>query len=401
MKITAVTTIQLGEFPNVIWVELETDSGIVGLGETFRGADVVAAQLHSMVAPYLLGKDPLEIDRHSRALLNPIVGFAGTGAEMRAASAVDLALWDIYGKQTGLPVYQLLGGLSRDRIRVYNTCSGYNYNNRNQSKREITKGTEIEPEGPYEDQFAFVNHADRLAESLLAEGYTAMKIWPFDPFAVRSGGLFISGAEIKAGLEPFEKIRRAVGDAMDVMCELHSLWNYPCALQIAHALEQYRPYWAEDPIRMTDVKTLRAYAEATTIPVCASETLSTRGAFRELLEAQAVSIVMLDLGWCGGLSEARKIAALAEAYQRPIAPHDCTGPVVLAASIQLALNAPNALFQEVVRAFLAGWYKDVVCDLPRVAQGFAYPSDAPGLGVALQPALKQRSDAVVRRTTLE
>lgn len=128
MRITALETIQLESFPNIIWLEVHTDEGLVGLGETFRGAHAVAAHIHHSTAPYLLGQDPLAIDRHSAALLGGPVGFIGNGVETRAASAVDIALWDLFGKSTGLPIHQLLGGASRDRIPVYNTCSGYRYN---------------------------------------------------------------------------------------------------------------------------------------------------------------------------------------------------------------------------------------------------------------------------------
>ncbi len=266
MKITAIETIQVREYPNLLWVQVETDAGLTGLGETFRGADAVAGQIHGLTAPYLLGRDPLQIERHSHALVNGMLGFASTGAELRAASAIDIALWDILGQASGLPLYQLLGGLSRESVRVYNTCAGYTYNNRAARKREIASGDAARPEGPYDDQVAFVHAADELAHSLLEEGYGAMKIWPFDVFAEASGGLFISAADLALGLEPFEKIRRAVGDRIEIMCEFHSMWNLPTAKRIAHALEPLRPFWSEDPIRMNNVAALRDYAAATTIP---------------------------------------------------------------------------------------------------------------------------------------
>jgi L-alanine-DL-glutamate epimerase-like enolase superfamily enzyme len=134
------------------------------------------------------------------------------------------------------------------------------------------------------------------------------------------------------------------------------------------------------------------------VPICASETLATRSAFRELLERDAVGVVMLDLSWVGGLSEARKIAAMAETYHLPVAPHDCTGPVVLIASVHLSLNAPNALIQETVRAFYTGWYKELVTDLPEIRNGFVHPMTGPGLGTRLQPGVLERKDATIRRT---
>jgi L-alanine-DL-glutamate epimerase-like enolase superfamily enzyme len=134
------------------------------------------------------------------------------------------------------------------------------------------------------------------------------------------------------------------------------------------------------------------------IPVCASETLATRHAFRDLLVKEAVDYVMLDLSWCGGISEAKKIATMAESWLRPVAPHDCTGPVVLIASLHLALNAPNALFQEVVRAYYTGWYKDLVTELPRIENGEAHAMHGAGLGTALLPDLKRRAGVTVQRS---
>ncbi|MGB5842024.1 MAG: mandelate racemase/muconate lactonizing enzyme family protein, partial [Brucella anthropi] len=125
MKIIAIETVQLPHLNNIVWVQVHTNEGIVGLGETFRGANAVAAYIHSDIAPLLVGQNPLEIDRISKLLLEPYVGFRSSGVEIRAASAIDIALWDIFGKVTGQPIHQLLGGLSRQSIRTYNTCAGY------------------------------------------------------------------------------------------------------------------------------------------------------------------------------------------------------------------------------------------------------------------------------------
>ena len=144
---------------------------------------------------------------------------------------------------------------------------------------------------------------------------------------------------------------------------------------------------------MMNLDALRQYREATGTWVTASETLATRWAFRELFEKRAVDVCMLDIGWCGGLSEAKKIATMAEAYELPIAPHDCTGPVALAASVHLAMASPNTLVQEVVRAAYHGWYQELVEGLPVLADGFIAPRDAPGLGVTLRPDLRNRVDA--------
>lgn len=402
MKITALETIQLPHLANILWLRLHTDQGLVGLGETFRGADAVARFLHAEAAPMLLGRDPLAIDAISKKMTEPYIGFRSSGVEMRGASAVDIALWDLFGQALGQPIHQLLGGLSRPRIRTYNTCAGYTYNKTSATRRAIAVGTaEQGAEGHYEDQIAFNRDAGALAQSLLAQGITAMKIWPFDPLAEASGGNFIHRADLDRALTPFRQIRDAVGDRMEVMVELHSMWDLPSALAIARALREFRPFWAEDPIKMQDTAALATYAQRSGLPVCASETIATRAHFLDLLRAQAVDYVMLDLSWCGGISEGKKIATMAEAFQRPAAPHDCTGPVVFAASIHLSLNLPNAIFQESVRAYYSGWYRDLVTVMPRIADGHIHPFEGAGLGLALSPDVLDHPEAIIQRTTLD
>mgnify|MGYP006228482545 FL=1 len=178
MKITAIETIRLGEFPNLLWVHVESDEGIKGLGEVFFGAGAVEAHIHEFIAPYLLGQNPLLIDRHARGLV-PYVGYTGSGAEMRGFSGVDIALWDLWGQATNQPIHQLLGGAARDEIRVYNTCAGYQYVRSDPNQGTHNFGLDSK-EGPYEDLQWFLNDAGTLAQSLLEQGVTGMKIWPFD-----------------------------------------------------------------------------------------------------------------------------------------------------------------------------------------------------------------------------
>lgn len=395
MKITAIETVQLPHLNNILWVLIHTDEGITGLGETFRGANAVASYIHSDIATQLIGSDPLQIDRISKLLTEPYVGFRSSGVEIRAASAIDIALWDIFGKVTNQPVHQLLGGLSRPSIRTYNTCAGYTYNK--QGARRYVGDNDV-AEGPYEDQMAFHKDAGALAESLLSEGISAMKIWPFDPYAVASGGNFIHRNDLDKALTPFRQIRDAVGDKMEVMVELHSMWDLPSALTIARELKQFRPFWAEDPMKMQDTAALAIYAERSGIPVCASETLATRSQFLDVLRQGATDYVMLDISWCGGISEAKKIAAMAETFQRPVAPHDCTGPVVFAASIHLSLNLPNAVFQESVRAYYTSWYRDLVTVMPHIENGQIYPFTGAGLGLELSDFVLKHKDVIRRKT---
>ena len=400
MKITAIETINLEQFPNVLWVQVHTDEGVVGLGETFYAVEPAIAHIHQTIAPYLLGANPLQIDKHSRHMLYNYLGFKTVGAEMRAASAVDIALWDILGQVTAQPIYQLLGGASRDKVRAYNTCAGYQYVRARSEQGTANFGLPGDSGRyqPYEDLVGFMHYADELAQSLLSEGYTGMKIWPFDAYAEASNGTHISSADLKKALQPFEKIRAAVGDKMDIHVEFHSLWNLPTAIKLAKAIEPFQPYWYEDPIKMDNLDALAEYAHRTDVWVTASETLGTRWAFRDLFEKRAVSVCMFDVGWTGGITEAKKIATMAETYQLPVAPHDCTGPVVLIASLHLALNAPNALFQEVVRAYYTGWYRELVTELPRIEMGEAYAMSGPGLGTALLPDLKRRPGVTVQRS---
>lgn len=399
--IETIRTIRLGEFPNLLWVELETSDGLTGLGEVWRGAATVEAMIHNDVAPWLLGQDSRQIEAISHTLLTPYLGFHSSGAETRAASAIDLALWDLFGKRCGIPVHEALGGASHKQVKLYNTCSGYTYNAKTSSLfssagRRII-GKEDRPKGPYDDQVAFMNEADVLAKSLLSEGFQVMKIWPFDPFALKTGGNDISGEDLERGLEPFRKIREAVGSRMDVMCELHSYWNVPSAIRICRALERYDVFWAEDALcKMDDEDALQHLRRSTRTPLCGSETLAGTVSFRRMLSRGVFDYCMLDLGWCGGLTEGRKIADLADSYHIPVAPHDCTGPVLLWAGMQLAFHCSNAIFMEVVRANLATWYRDLVDELPEIEQGMARLPRRPGLGVSLKPEVKLRPDAVVR-----
>ena len=399
MKVTKLETIRLLEFPNILWVKVHGEDGLYGLGETFMAAAAVEAFLHEIVAPRILGTDAHAIDLIASKLYG-YLGFRSTGVETRAASAVDIALWDLWGKATNQPVVQLLGGRTRDKIRTYNTCAGYQYI-RDTRLQQVENWGLDKNAGPYEDLEGFLHRADELALSLLEQGITGMKIWPFDPAAEASGGHYISGPDLDRALEPFRRIRSAVGDRMDIMVEFHSLWNLPTAIRIARALEPFDTFWHEDPIKMDALADLSAYAAASRAPVCASETLAFRQSFRELMEARAAGIVMLDLSWCGGLSEAKKIATMAEAWHLPVAPHDCTGPVVLAASTHLSCNAPNALIQESVRAFYTGWYRELVTALPEVKDGMIAPPPGPGLGMDLLPDLAARKDAVVRTSAAD
>lgn len=397
MKVTALETIRTADFPNILWVEVHTDEGIVGLGETFYGPAAAEAHIHQLIAPKLIGQDPRNVER-AQADLTGYVGFVGASAEMRGRSAIDIALWDILGQCAGLPLCDLLGGRVRDRIRVYNTCAGYSY-----VQTKPTQGTDnfglSAKTGDYEDLDAFLNRADELAHSLLEMEITAMKIWPFDYAAEATMGQWIGADDLKRGLEPFEKIRAAVGDRMEIAAELHSLWSRPMAVKIADALEDIRPMWVEDPVFMDHLGSIGEVAASTSCPIAVGETRGGRADFRQLLELEALSMLIMDVTWCGGISEVRKIASMAETYHIPAAFHDCTGPVALLASTHLALHARNCWVQEVVRAFYYGWYHRFVTELPPIAKGEITVPQTPGLGTALQPDVRHRDGVSTQKTT--
>jgi L-alanine-DL-glutamate epimerase-like enolase superfamily enzyme len=404
MKIVAVETLELAEFPFLVWLRLHTDDGIIGTGETFFAPAPVAAYIHGNVASYLLGKDPRDIELHDRRLGSVYVGARDSGAEVRGNSAVNIALWDIYGQALGEPVWRLLGGRTHESVPIYNTCAGYGHirATKRNALFERTEDWSLKAgdaaEGPYEDLLAWRFDADKLAKSLVSEGIGGMKIWPFDIAAEASMGARISSADIDKALEPFRKIRDAVGNAIEIMVELHGLWTLPPALRIAEALRPFDVAWLEEPIRFNELDAMAELARHTSIPIAASERLASRQVFKQLIDRRAASIIMIDLAWCGGLSEARKIANVAEASELPVTLHDCTGPIVFAASCALSATLPNVNYQEAVRAYFTGWYTEVVDVLPRVENGHVTPLPGAGLGLRLKPQVFERPDATVRVT---
>ncbi|MEO1089577.1 MAG: mandelate racemase/muconate lactonizing enzyme family protein [Pseudomonadota bacterium] len=397
MRLTTLETIRDPSATNLLWVRLHSDDGLVGLGETFRGAAAVEAHLHDAVAGYLRDRHPFDLERINTDLTRPYVGARAASAEIRAASAVDLALWDLFGKAKQEPVWRLLGGLAHERMPTYNTCAGPRYN-ASGGRRAIAED-DVATER-YDDQLAVATDPGALAKDLLADGIQAMKIWPFDPAAAAFGGNGIWRSDVQAATATIAAIRDAVGDAMEIMVECHALWEPAAARTIADTIAGYGIFWMEEPIRLADPQALADFRRAVAVPITASETWSTRGPFLDALRLGAIDYAMLDVSWCGGLTEARKIAALADAFQRPVAPHDCTGPVVFAASLHLAFATPNCVFQESVRAYYRGWYGNVVDSLPMPERGTFGPPGGHGLGVALSDAFLQRRDLLRRSTRL-
>jgi galactonate dehydratase len=381
MKITAVETIYVPRGVTVhvgaityLWVRIHTDEGLIGLGETYPNAEAEAAIVHSRLAAVLLGKDPSAIDRLWADMFLAVSYSGWAGAEMRAISAVDIALWDLLGKATGQPIYKLLGGASRPSIRIYNTCY---------------------------DKVDFNCESGRLARELLATNIRAMKIWPFDPIARETGGNHISAEQLRKAIEPLRLIREEVGDSMEVAIEFHGFWNLPCAKKIAAALETYKPMWLEEMLPQDNLSAYADLARSTDVPLCLSERLMTRWGFRELLENRAASIIMPDIAWCGGLSEGKKIATMAETYYLPVAPHNCGGPILHYATAHFAANVTNLYIMESVRRHYSDEYEGLVTRklVPETNGDLPLPP-GPGLGVELSADLLARKDAVVRRSSL-
>ena len=399
MKIVEIKTIRLEEYSNICYVQIITDEGIVGLGETFFGAGSVEAWIHDNAAPILLGKNALDIEKNWHSL-SAFVGGKSTGSESRARSAIDVALWDILGKVSGQPIYQLLGGKSRDKVPLYNTCAGNDYTKKISKSGHVSDYTGRGKQGKYEDYDAFMNRADELALDLVSEGYRGMKIWPFDAFCKGSITHYISPEDLKKGLEPFEKIRNAVGDKIEIMVELHCRWDLRVAKQIAKALEPYNPFWFEDPIPAFNIESLSEFAHSTPVATAASETVGSIYSYRDICAGKAAEIITFDPTWTGGITESKKIIGLVEAHELSVATHDCVGPLSFVIDTHLSTYAPNAFIQEATRAFYHGWYKELLTEIPVIKDGYVYTLEGPGLGTELRPEVFERPDAIIRTTKL-
>lgn len=398
--IARVDTVRSAVQPNVTHVIVTDSDGYTGVGETFYGASAVDAHLHDVIIPALSSDKPSANPRDVSRLLHGYVGYAGSGAEVRARSALDIALWDIAAKRLGVPLAQLLNPGSGSSIPSYNTCSGALYVNQESRQSSTNWGIrDSRPDGPYEDLWAFLNEPGRLARELRDAGFTGMKVWPFDLAAEESGGSH--AADLSLGLRVLDEIRDAVGFDMDVYLELHSLWQPDAAATLLESLTPYRLAWVEDPIRADNIEGLRRLREGATMPLAVGENLGSGvNGYPLIVEAHAVDTMIMDLGWCGGITDALEWQEAAGRKGMSVAYHDCTGPVSLAVATHVSLASDHTSVQEVARAFAHTWYPEMATGVPDISGGHVTISDLPGHGVTLRPEFLSHPGTTVRSSVV-
>jgi len=360
VKITAIRPLIVNaKMRNWIFVKVETDAGLVGWGEaSLEWKTRAVAGAIGDLEPFIRGQDPRRIEYLWQIMYRQPF-FRGGIVTMSAISGIEQACWDILGKSLGVPVSQLLGGTVRDRVRMYDHLGGG------------------EMQALYLDDVA-ESMAQRARESVAA-GYTAVKVLAVPKTAPIDGPLVITRAA-----RTMAAIREAVGDQVDIMVDFHGRTSPAMGIAVAEALAPYRPLFIEEPALPENPDGLAMVARAVKIPVATGERLVTRFEFRALLEKGACAIIQPDLCHCGGLWEARKIAAMAETYYVAVAPHNPLGPIATAACIHFALVTPNFLIQEAIRADVP--WRDAVVTPPRIVDGHALLYAGPGLGIEVNEA---------------
>jgi len=373
----------------------------MGHGETYYVPTSVASVIHDFFSPRLLGSDALAIESHWRFLYERMIAFAGTGAELRALSAIDLALWDLAGQIHQEPIWRLLGGPVRDSVPVYNSSGGPSYG---RSNKQVPGASgwpghgDPGKQGPLEDNWTSMNRPVELAKELIDLGYRGMKLWSFDGVYRRQGGQLLTARDIDEGLAPFRAIREAVGDQIDLMLDGHGFFSLGAARQIARAMQEVRPLWLEDILRPDCIQTMVEFRKSIDVPVAVSEMLVTIDAYRRVLEAGAADMIMIDPTWVGGISGTRRIAELAQAYNVPTLMHDCTGPMTLLAGLHIAGSNTGVAHQETVRAHLATLYPHLIDTALRVESGHLELPVQPGIGASWKAELFDSTHPGYRRS---
>ncbi|MEO6848549.1 MAG: mandelate racemase/muconate lactonizing enzyme family protein [Chthoniobacterales bacterium] len=386
MKITKIETcIPADISPGLMYCRIHTDEGITGYGESFQIPEAIAAVIHHFMAPRLLGNDALNIEGHWRFLYERMTNFGSRGAEIRGLSAIDLALWDIKGKATGMPVWQLLGGKVQDRVRVYNSSGGPGYGGKIPKNTGFWPGYgKVGEKGPLNDYWSAVHEPEAYAKNLLSEGIKATKLWTLDFAAHKAGGpLYVDFADIKEGLKPFFKIREAVGDQLELILDGHGFFQLPMALRIADAMKEIKPLWLEDVIRPDCVDTIRDFRDQCGLPIAVSEMLNSAEDYRLVLAKKAADYIMIDPTWMGGISQTMKVTDFAQSHNVPVVMHDCTGPLTLMAGVHVGIARGNVAWQETLRAHMRLRYPEMVANMVEVKDGYIDAPTAPGLGIDL------------------
>ena len=364
MYVTAVQPflVDPGTGKNWLFVKVDTDAGISGWGECYTQSDrdrSIVAHVQQL-GRYLLGRDPMNIKHFTHVAYHDFAGKRGAMDFYSALSGLEQALWDIVGKHFATPVYNLLGGACREKIRVYaNGWSG---------------GAET-PE----------DYAERALE-IVARGFTALK---FDPFP-GPWRTHISRQAEEQAVETVRVVREAVGPDVDLLIEVHRRLAPMHAVRVARAIEPYRPFWYEEPVSARNVDALAACRRDIRLPVVTGEELYTKAEFREVFEKQAADIINPDICNCGGLLELKEIAAMAEPYFVTVSPHNYNSTAVgLAATLQLAACIPNFLITEYFVNFEAR-AAEITVEPLRVDGGYIALPQGPGLGVELKQDVLER-----------
>lgn len=392
-RITKIETcIPVDIMSNLMLVRVHTAEGHVGCGETYYTPSAIADLIHDWMSERLLGAEAANIESHWRFLYERCTAFGTPGAEMRALSALDVALWDILGQQCEQPIWQLLGGAVQPRVRIYNTCGGPGYGT-------LKPGTDVKRHpgwpgygdegvpGKLQDNWSAYHAAGDLAQELVSEGIMGMKVWPFDRFVHEKGGLAISRADIETGMRPLREIRDRVGDAIEIMIEGHGFFQLPSALRLADALREIKPFWLEDVLRVDNVDTLADFRRQSRMPIAATEMLLGRSSYLQLLKAGAADYIMVDPTWAGGISETRRIIDMAQAFNVPATMHDCTGPLTMFSGLHCAVASANVVLQETVRAHIRTFYEQIIDRQPVIEHGYLLAPQGPGLGTAFHDHL--------------
>ena len=357
MQITDIKTflVHPGKAKNLCFVKIETDEGIYGWGECYTQSDRdVQITAHvDQLKRYLIGRDPTNIKHFMQMAFDDFAGRRGAMDYYCAISGLEHAMWDIAGKAYGAPVHKLIGGACRDKIRVYaNGWSGGN---------------------PTPDSLA------ERASEVIEAGFTALK---FDPIPGR-WRTYVSKDVERAAVENVRAVREAVGPDVDILVEMHRRLAPMHAVRIAHEIEQYRPFWFEEPILAENIPALASVRQKINIPVVTGEELYTKFEFREVFERQAADILNPDVCNVGGILELKEIAAMAEPYFVVISPHNFNSTTVgLAATIQVSAAIPNFLITEYF-VNLEELGRDIAKKPFEVKDGYIQIPDAPGLGIDL------------------